>query len=355
MTAVADHSPAARDLRTGSENGAPPTQRRSTVRGSALLAAGVLIGVELVWGWDWLATAATAMLSADLLWILVAVSSSIASMVCFGALRRDTARAARVEVPLGEAVSMSYAAGALHTTLPGGAVFSTAYAFRELRRWGASATTATWCLAITGVLSAATLAMVGLGSIVVGGGLATSASGMVIEIAAMAALLGLILTITRRPLLLLPAAHWGLRAINRIRRQPAGTGGRQLTSMVTDLACIRPTAGQWASATGLSLTNWLFDAGCLWACCSAVGVQVSLPIVLLAYTAGMAAVSLSPLPAGVGVAEGALAIGLTAAGATAPAALAAVLIYRLITIGGVVVIGWLVLAARRNAGPGSVR
>jgi hypothetical protein len=70
--------------------------------------------------------------------------------------------------------------------------------------------------------------------------------------------------------------------------------------------------------------------------------------VLLTYTAGMAAMSLSPVPAGIGVVEGALVIGLTTAGAAAPAVLAAVLIYRLITIGEVAVVGWLVLAANRT-------
>jgi len=62
----------------------------------------------------------------------------------------------------------------------------------------------------------------------------------------------------------------------------------------------------------------------------------------------MAAVSVSPLPAGIGIVEGTLAVGLTAAGAAAPAALAAVLLYRLISLGGVTVVGWLVLGANRG-------
>ena len=71
------------------------------------------------------------------------------------------------------------------------------------------------------------------------------------------------------------------------------------------------------------MANWVLDAICLWAAASAVGLHVSLAALVIAYTAGMVAASLSPLPAGAGAIETAMVIGLTAGGASAATALAA--------------------------------
>lgn len=61
----------------------------------------------------------------------------------------------------------------------------------------------------------------------------------------------------------------------------------------------------------------------------------------------MAAGSLLPVPAGLGAVETAMTLGLTVAGAAASPALAAVVLYRLLSTGSVVVLGWLVIAAQR--------
>ena len=60
----------------------------------------------------------------------------------------------------------------------------------------------------------------------------------------------------------------------------------------------------------------------------------------------MAAAGLSPLPAGIGVLDCALVLALTAAGATTPLALAAVLLYRVVSQGHVLLLGWSAVAAR---------
>jgi putative heme transporter len=76
---------------------------------------------------------------------------------------------------------------------------------------------------------------------------------------------------------------------------------------------------------------------------------LSLSFVLLTYTAGMATSSLSPLPAGIGLVDGAMVLALTAGGVPAATALPVVLLYRLISVGAVVVAGWCIAALR----PGS--
>jgi len=73
---------------------------------------------------------------------------------------------------------------------------------------------------------------------------------------------------------------------------------------------------------------------------------LSLSLLLLAYAAGMAASSLSLLPGGLGVVDAALVLTLVAGGIPAASALPAVLLYRLISLGGVVTVGWMVAAVQ---------
>jgi uncharacterized membrane protein YbhN (UPF0104 family) len=61
----------------------------------------------------------------------------------------------------------------------------------------------------------------------------------------------------------------------------------------------------------------------------------------------MATSELSPLPGGLGVVDAALVLSLVAGGIPAAAALPAVVLYRLVSLVGVVTVGWLVLAVQQ--------
>ncbi|MBV8996563.1 MAG: UPF0104 family protein, partial [Pseudonocardiales bacterium] len=91
-----------------------------------------------------------------------------------------------------------------------------------------------------------------------------------------------------------------------------------------------------------------FDAGCLAACAAALSVHgLTLPLLLVAYTAGMATSGLSLIPGGIGVVEPALILALVAGGVPAAAAMPAVVLYRLISLVGVVAAGWIVFAVQQ--------
>ena len=168
-------------------------------------------------------------------------------------------------------------------------------------------------------------------------------TGSVLQSAGAIAVALLVITamvrLTRRPDRLSVAAGRVLAAINRLRGRPAETGYAALAALIDDLQTIRPSRRAWLDAWTLSLLNWLLDAACLAASCAAVGVHVSLAALLITYTAGMAAASLTAVPGGLGVVETALILGLTTAGAPLTAALAAVLVYRILSLGSVVMIG----------------
>jgi uncharacterized protein (TIRG00374 family) len=80
------------------------------------------------------------------------------------------------------------------------------------------------------------------------------------------------------------------------------------------------------------------------------GTAVDHAQVLLAFCAGMAAGSLTLVPGGLGIVDGALVLGLAAAGVDPSGAVAAVVLYRLISFGFVIGAGWVAwLALHRRA------
>ena len=100
--------------------------------------------------------------------------------------------------------------------------------------------------------------------------------------------------------------------------------------------------------------NWLLDGGCLWAGSHAVGLSIFPLALLTGYALAMAATGISPWPGGLGIVDIALAVSLTTAGAPTAVAVGAVLLYRLISIGSVIIGGWIAVAthhAHHRAGP----
>ncbi|MGZ4566840.1 MAG: lysylphosphatidylglycerol synthase transmembrane domain-containing protein [Blastococcus sp.] len=284
-------------------------------------------------------------------WLVVAVLAAAGSMSMFARSRRRLLRAAGVQVPVRSAVAAVYVANALHTTLPGGAAFSTGYTYRWMRGWGASRPAATWTLAAGGVVASASLAGLGLlGSLLVGSG-----AGWVSLALGTAAVVGVALVVRclqRSPSHALACGEWVLRRVNALLRRPPAAGLEALEELIAQLRSVRPSGCDWLMATAFATANWAFDAGCLAACAAAMGVSgLTLAVLLLAYAAGMAASSLSLLPGGVGVVDAALVFALVAGGIPAAAALPAVLLYRLISLGGVVAVGWVIAGVRGLAHP----
>jgi hypothetical protein len=107
--------------------------------------------------------------------------------------------------------------------------------------------------------------------------------------------------------------------------------------------------GQWASAWGLSVVNWLLDAACLALAFAAVRSRVPWGAVLLAFAGSKVVTSIGITPGGLGVVEGGLVATFVAYGLSGADAGAAVLVYRALTLIGLVGIGWGVVAAQAVA------
>ena len=326
------------------EAGSPaaPTRTRRWRRGVLVVAVLAVLAVEAVRVGPSLTGALASVPAAQPGWVVVAMAAAAGSMSMFARSRRRMMGAAGVQVPARSAVAAVYVANALHATLPGGAAFSTAYVFRWLRGVGASRSVATWTLASGGVVASASLAGLGLlGSLLVGSG-----AGWVSLALGTAAVVGVALVVRclqRSPKRAMACGEWVLRRVNALLRRPPAAGLAALEELVAQLRSVRPSGRDWLVATAFATANWALDVGCLAACAAAMGVSgLTLAVLLLAYAAGMAASSVSLLPGGVGVVDAALVLALVAGGIPAAAALPAVLLYRLISLGGVVAIGWVV-------------
>lgn len=331
---------------TSTDDAATTVHRtRRWLMGVAVALVVAVVVDELITGSGWLTTALATITTASPTGLGFALAATLASMACFGMARRAALHAAAVPVTAGKAIGASFAAGAVHTTMPGGTVLAAAYFYRRMRAWGASSSVAAWCLATTGVIASATLALFTIAGIAAGG--TASLTSTVVEISAFGAVITALVTITRRPHLLVRPASTVLRWLNHARSKPAETGLAAVLSTIDDLATIRPTRRHWLTCAGWSMANWVLDAICLWAAATAIGVPISIAALVIAYTAGMVAASVSPLPAGAGAVETAMVLGLTVTGAPAAAALGAVLIYRLISIGSTAVGGWTLIARQR--------
>ncbi|GAA4793969.1 YbhN family protein [Actinomycetospora chlora] len=324
---------------SGTSRPTPRTRRVLRIVTGVVVAAAVTTGVVIVF--PTVEAAGAALIGADPWWVLVAVACEAGSIVAFSAMHHRLLVAASVRVSLGEVTLVTMAANALHLTVPGGAALSTAYTYKRRRAWGATVPATTWTMVAGGVAASLALAAIALGSGLVVGGLPNSVPWMVLQIAGVAALGAGVVVVARRPGLLVTAGTWGLRLVNRLRSRPRDTGVAELGEQIDALQLIELRGGGRAVVGVSALLNWVLDIACLAACCAAVGAEgMTFALVLVAYAAATAASSAAFLPGGLGLVDGALLAALVAGGVPSHPALAAVLLYRLVSFVGVAAAGW---------------
>lgn len=312
--------------------------RRLKIVATALAVA--LLAGELWYGAPSLAAALAHLRSPDWPLLGLAVAADLASMGLFARMQRRLLRAAGTLVPIQRAVALAYAAHSLSVTLPGGPVFSTAFNFSQMRRFGASPAVASWAVAVSGTLSTGTLILIGA----VGGVLTRSGHGWLALVADLAVAIGLAValrTFVQHPNWLLWLCGKVLNGFARVTGRSVERGTQLVSGAVEQLSVIRMSTRDMRVAMGFAAGNWVLDAVCFGLCCLAAGTRgLSVAQVFIAYTAGMAAASVPLVPGGLGVVDGALTLGLTAGGTPTDDAIAGVILYRLISLVLVIGVGW---------------
>jgi pimeloyl-ACP methyl ester carboxylesterase len=117
------------------------------------------------------------------------------------------------------------------------------------------------------------------------------------------------------------------------------------------MGALRLPASGWALASGAALFNWLTDAGVLAVSVGAVGAVVPWRDLLLVYAAGVTAKGLAVTPGGLAITEGAISVSLVASGVRTSQALAAAVLYRVVSFWLVAVAGWVTLLVLRTRRP----
>ncbi len=164
----------------------------------------------------------------------------------------------------------------------------------------------------------------------------------------------LILAAARRPRLRAALEGYLTQALKlgaRLLRWPATDPMLALRAWAERFRALRIPPSTWVLATGDALVNWLADAAVLAVSILAVGAAVPWRDLLLVYLAGIGAQSLSLTPGGLAITEGAISVALVASGLRVGQAVAAAVLYRLVSFWLIAAVGWLILLVLRVRTP----
>ncbi len=286
---------AARDSTAAATVGQVPPRRRSQ-RWWALTVIAVLIA-ELVAGWPWLVSAFESFEPPVWTWFGLALAADLASMGAYARMQRRLLRVGGTAVSLPSATALAYASHSLSDTLPGGPAFSAVFSFRKMRRHGASAGVASWVIAFSGVMSAGALVAIGLAAGILATG-STDGWALLGYLTAAALLAVVVRVLHQRPGLITRTVARAVALGNRVLRHEPRRGLGIIQGLIADVTAIRIRRRDFVVVAAFASLNWLLDALCLYLCLVAVGVDQAAPVaVVLAYTAGMAALSVPLVPA----------------------------------------------------------
>jgi len=284
-------------------------------------------------------------------WFVLAVAAEVASLLAFAFSRRRLLRAGGRPPSRRAMIEITCAASAISMSLPfAGTGLATVYSYRQFRRRGIDSATTGWALAISGIYSTSSLALLLVAGAIAGGatlGAAIGFTGAAVYLMPGAA----VLLAVRYQRVRQALSRLVLRAARRVRPLPrrAAAPSRlddfpaQLEGFLDRIASIRLPARDHFAVFGLALLNWMADCGALALAIRAAGQPVPWHVLLLAYGAGAAVGSTGLTPGGFGLVELAVAAVLTAGGLPGPDALASVLAYRVVNFWLVILTGWAIM------------
>jgi uncharacterized protein (TIRG00374 family) len=289
--------------------------------------------------------------SSHLGWLAIAVALQAGSMGTFARLQQRVLANAGLRLPLSSSLAIAFAGNAVSVTVPvAGTTASAAFTYRQYVRRGASGTMAGWAMAVAGVFSTTTFALlIGVGALANGNPIAAAAGITSIALAVMPVIVIVAavrsLSVRRR---MERVAIGALTIIKRLTRRPRKDPSVVVVDAIAQLSAYRLRWREAVVSITFATLNWVFDAVCLWAVLQAFDVSMPLRNLALVYSAAVAAASLSLTPAGIGTVEASIAVALTGLGTDGVHALPAAVAYRAISTWLVLLIGWVVLAAMRR-------
>ena len=284
-------------------------------------------------------------------WFVLAVAAEAVSILAFASSRRRLLQVSGRPPSRRAMAGITCAASAVSMSLPfAGTGLATVYSYRQFRRRGIDSATTGWTLAVSGIFSTSSLALLLVAGAIAGGetvGAAVGFAGAAVYLVPGAA----VLLAVRYGRVRGALSRLGLRAARGVRRLPHREASRarldsfpaRREGFLDRIASIRLPPRDYAAVFGLAVVNWAADCGALALAIVATGQPVPWHSLLLAYGAGAAVGSTGLTPGGFGLVELAVAAALTAGGLSGSGALAAVLAYRIINFWLVILVGWIIM------------
>jgi uncharacterized protein (TIRG00374 family) len=279
-------------------------------------------------------------------WALLAAALQAASIGAFTLQQQRLFVGLGVRIRLPRTAAVVLSGTALANTMPAGAAVATAYTVREFGRAGATHEVAVASAVVSGLASIG-----GLTALYAGGGLAVVTSGPrwqpLLVVLVLTAVTAVVIVAGRR-----------FASPRPTDEKPAGEGrvARFLRSAArSGREAWRAGAGlrtrDWVTVLVYATAKWLADLLCLAAVVRAFGLPVAVTTLAGIYLSVQVVRQIPLTPGGIGVIETAFVTGLTAAGATAAPAAAAVLIYRLLSCWLLIPVGGAAAVMLRRARP----
>jgi uncharacterized membrane protein YbhN (UPF0104 family) len=277
-------------------------------------------------------------------WLVAGIGAECLSMIAFGYLQRSVLQAGGARLSLGSVLAAVYRANAIAMAVPViGSGIATAQLYRDYRRDGGQPAQVGVALTVAGVLSSVAFALVVTAGAVVTGNPLAAAAAIAVAAAGVAAVAAVTLALR------FPAARSALvvsttsllRFTQRVVRWPRTDPARAVEGTLDTIGGLRLGWRAGSAACTAALVNWLTDVACLVCALKAAGAGVPWTAILVVWTAGAGAASFSPSPAGIGVVDIVLIAALAAAGIPVAFAVAAVVLYRIVTFKIVLTVAFL--------------
>jgi uncharacterized membrane protein YbhN (UPF0104 family) len=261
-------------------------------------------------------------------WVVAAVALECASLVAFALLQRRLLGAGGAPVRLRSVMCTVVNADAIATSVPvAGSGLAMAFAYRDFRRMGADAPTATTTPLLSTAMSTATFVVLVAAGAAVSGNAGVAALGGFAVVVAVAVAVGLRLALRSM------ATRGGLPAgLSAVLQRIGADRADRVIGFLDRCAGLRLSRGALGYAVLCAAGRWTADALCLVAAIEATGGRVPWAGLLLAWAAGAATTTLGLTPGGIGAADAVLGAALIGVGLSPAGAAAAVVLYRLIAL-----------------------
>ncbi len=345
---MADEAVAGEPLPAGAILPAAPSRRRRAelIRYLIGIAVGAGVLVLLAGRRGELAAAWHQLSRVDGGWVAGAVAAETGSLLGYALLQHRVLRAAGAVVRVRALFLLTLANDAIACSVPGEPAVSSAYRYRWYRRRGASPAAAGWAIFTILIAQAIGMSLVLLAGVLValaGPGGARQARAAVAGLVIIAAA-GAILVRRDLVLRLAGAASRSVpRLLARVTGRPAR--GSRVEQALERMRLVPLGMRAAAAMVAMATAVWCCDFLCLICAFGAVRAPVPWSDVLLAYGVAQVVGSLPVAPGGLGLVEGSLAVILAAYGTGRVPALAAALVFRMVSYWMAIAAGWLAAGA----------